>query len=88
MCVSFHPAIPARAKKGWVAEGAGRGSRPGHGVGWCADAPASPRASRGPGPAPSRTILVGVASWVFTGKAARLSLVGVSLGYLCMCVCL
>lgn len=39
-------------------------------------------------PAPSGTILVGVASWVFTVKAARLSLLGVSPGYLCTCVCL
>lgn len=75
-------------RQGWVAEGAGTGYRPrarrGR-VGGCPRvSPGIPRAR----PAPPRTILVGVASWVFTVKAARLSLVGVSPGYLCMSVCL
>lgn len=52
VCASFRSAIPAlwpeQRGVGWQRAPA-EGTDPRHGVGWWADAPASPRASRGPG---------------------------------------
>lgn len=78
----------ARAKRVWVAQGAGGGHRPRARRGRAGGCPRVSPSIPGARPAPSRTILVGVASWVFTVKAARLSLVGVSRAiYVCAPVC-
>lgn len=78
----------ARAERGWVAQGAGGGHRPRARRGRAGGCPRVSPSIPGARPAPSRTILVGVASWVFTVKAARLSLVGVSRAiYVCAPVC-